>query len=587
MDSKMNDRKVARKTSQESRMTLYRLTGLRSLKDAIREKYLDSDGFTEQSVTVGDRAALLITGKTDERDPGWSKVLAGISGKPVALKNSVAAAALIIEDRRDPEPSSTDNHPSAGSIREEGRQAWALTFGMGFQLLDQRHVDNGFGQRIAVRCADPLGLNSISKTTLDERPRIERSTIPSGAPLRSFGFQDLGDLATRLVVDGRVDGIGTTTKAVKLRGADALSLPLSKGADRLISDLDQIKAALAKKPATEELAALEQLAQVKDKNQIAELDAKLLDAIGADDSPLLALSFPHELIDEYGTVGAHKLSGTRERNTRDYLPTLQDILEPVREVVKAERLRKLDRLAVLLFENADDDAPSSPKIPAKKWLAFQTELGDRRYFLHNGRWFQMDRIYADVVKRRTRAIFDRGPYLNKLPDWELVEVPGAEKEQKKRNAELYYNQKLAQSLGGLCLDQKLVTSEIHKHGIEACDVLLNDGTFIHVKHVDASSPASHLLAQALVSTEVLSYDKTAQSNLAARISEQGGDPDKFQLKPARVVIIMAREGKPLNADSLFTFTQVNLSRQVAQLEQQHVDVFIAPILRTRQVPPNE
>ncbi|POH60291.1 DUF6119 family protein [Arthrobacter glacialis] len=579
----MDDHKVSRKTSHESRMTLYRLTGLRNLKDAIREKYLESEGFTEQSVTVGDRAALLITGKTDEKDPGWSKVLAGISGKPVVLKNSVAAAALIIEDSRGPEPSTTDPHAHVGSDENLELTAWALTFGMGFQLLDQRHVDNGFGQRIAVRCADPLGLNSISKTTLDERPRIERSTIPSGAPLRSFGFQDLGDLATRLVVDGRVDGIGTTTRAVKIRGADALSLPLSKEADRLIRDLDQVKAALAKKPATEELAALEQLAQVKDKDKIAELDAKLMEAIGADDSPLLTLSFPHELIDEYGSVGAYKLLGTRERKARDYLPTLQDILEPVREVVGVERLQKLDRLAVLLFENADDDAPSSPKIPAKKWLAFQTELEERRFFLHNGRWFLMDRAYAEVVKRRTRAIFDRGPYLSELPDWELVEVPGDEKEQKKRNAELSYNQKLAQSLGGLCLDQKLVRSEIHKHGIEACDVLLNDGTFIHVKHVDASSPASHLLAQALVSTEVLTYDKTAQSNLAARISEQGGAPEEFQLKPSRVVIVMAREGKLLDADSLFTFTQVNLSRQVAQLEQQHVDVFIAPILRTRQL----
>lgn len=580
------------KKNTESRMTLYRLYRLDSLRNAVREKYLDSDGFEEQQVTVGGRDALLITGKTDEKNVGWGTLLAGISGKPIPLRNSVAAAVLLIEDVSDDHLSdnttakATDTPENISTVpvdENEGAAAWALTFGMGFQMLDQRHVDNGFGQRVAIRCADPLGLNSISKTTLDERPRIERSTIASGASLRSFGFEDLGDLATRLVTDGKIDGIGTSGKSVKLRGADALSLPLSKNAHNLIDDLEQINKALAKKPATDELAALEQLALIKDKDTIAKLDARLIEAIGDDDSPLLAISFPHELIDEYGSAHAYKLQGTRERSTRDYLPTLSDLLEPVRSVPNADRLQKMERLSILLFENADDNQPSSPKIALKKWLAFQTEVEERRYFLHNGRWYLMDKDYAAVVKRRTHQIFDRGSYFDNLPDWELVSIPDDNDAQKKLNAELQYNKLLAKHLNGLCLDQKLVTSEIHKHGIEACDVLLADGTFIHVKHVDASAPASHLLAQALVSTEVLTYDKTAQKNLAKRITACGANPNDFKLKPARVVIVMARADKLLDADSLFTFTQVNLSRQVAQLDQQQVDVFIAPILRSKSI----
>ena len=574
--------------STESRMTLYRLVGLTSLRAAVREKHLESAGFQEQQVTVGDRPALLISGKTQEKNVGWGTLLSGISGKPVLLRNSVAAAVLLIEDVVE-EPSSPDAAgPSAEAAEPAklGITAWALTFGMGFQLLDQQMVDNGFGQRVAIRCADPLGLNSISKTTLDERPRIERSTIASGAPLRNFGFEDLGDLATRLVADGRIDGIGSGGKSVKLRGSDALSMPLSKKPAELIKDLEQVKRALAKDPVNEELAALEQLSLIKDKDQIAALDASLIAAIGEDDSPLLAISFPHELVDEYGSVQAYKFVGTRERATRDYLPSLADLLKPLKNIPENQRLEKLNRLFILLFENADDERPSSPKIPLRKWFAFQTQVGAKRYFLHNGRWYLMDRDYAEIVKRRTHQIFDRGPHLNDLPDWELVELPGDKEEQRKRNAELSYNQVLAESLGGLCLDQKLVRSEAHKHGIEACDVLLKDGTFIHVKHVDSSSPASHLLAQALVSTEVLTYDKTAQQHLATRIEESGADPDDFDLKPTRLVIIIARADRRVDADSLFTFTQVNLSRQVAQLERQQVSVFIAPILRISKLEPS-
>ncbi|MFR0639157.1 DUF6119 family protein [Arthrobacter sp. LS16] len=575
---------MARQESTEARMTLYRLTGLPSIRDAIRERYLELDTFEEEPLTLDDREALLVMGRTEPKTVGWASLLSGLSGETVTLESSAAAAVLLIADTKSIESDGPyqDEDDSTGTDDADEPElitVWAVTFGMGFQLLNQDRMDNGFGQRIAIRSAYPLGLNSISKTTLDERPRIERSTIANGAPLRSFGFEDLGDLATRLVTEGKIDGVGASGKVVKIRGSDSLSLPLSKNIRSLLSDLESIKKVLAKKPASEELAALEQLALVKDKNRINELDGKLIEAIVEDDSALLALAFPHEMADEYGNVDAYKLLGTRDREPRDYLPTLNDILSPIREVSAGRRLKKLDTLAIALFENTDDDSPSSSRIPVKKWLAFQTEIDGRRYFLHNGRWYLMDRNYAEIVKRRTHAIFDRGPYFDDLPPWSLVKVPDDEAQQKRKNAELAYNKILAEHVDGLCLDQKLIKSETHKHGIEACDVLLKDGVFVHVKHVDASSPASHLLAQALVSAEVLSYDKTAQENLAERITEAGANPDDYRLEPSKIVIVMAREKSLLSADSLFTFTQVNLSRQVAQLNKQQIDVYVAPILR--------
>ncbi len=59
--------------------------------------------------------------------------------------------------------------------------AWALTYGLGFQLLDQARVDPGFGQRVAIRSsARPNDLNSISRVTLDARSRVERLSVPRG-----------------------------------------------------------------------------------------------------------------------------------------------------------------------------------------------------------------------------------------------------------------------------------------------------------------------------------------------------------------------------------------------------------------------
>lgn len=51
----------------------------------------------------------------------------------------------------------TQRYRWPGPLCRDGSQAaqvWGLTYGMGFQLLDQSRVDGGFGQRIAIRTAD-------------------------------------------------------------------------------------------------------------------------------------------------------------------------------------------------------------------------------------------------------------------------------------------------------------------------------------------------------------------------------------------------------------------------------------------------
>ncbi|MGC0239024.1 DUF6119 family protein [Arthrobacter sp. SD76] len=261
------------------------------------------------------------------------------------------------------------------------------------------------------------------------------------------------------------------------------------------------------------------------------------------------------------------MSARRNDPPRDGLPTLDALLEPVRKAPPARRKHKFDSLAVMLLENADEQLASG-KLPVRKWLSYETDRHGRKYFLHGGRWYIMERDYAETVRKRTVEIFNRASPLPALPAWTT-----------KSGDELAYNQELAELTGGLCLDRQLIQGDTRKGRIEACDVLLKDGTFIHVKHADSSSPASHLLAQALVSTEVLTYDKTARQSLAAKIEQQGADPADYQLMPKRVVIVIAKTGKLLDADSLYTFTQVNLGRQDRALASRSVDVFLVPIIK--------
>jgi uncharacterized protein (TIGR04141 family) len=539
---------MSRKKSDASRTSLYRLLGVPSLAAAVQDKYLKHPGFTATSPTVGKREALLVSGTMTTDKVSWATTLTGLTAEPVDLGNQTAAAVLIIRE-------GTDN-------------GWALAYGMGFQLLNQNKVDGGFGQRIAIRTADPRDLNSLTRTTLDHRSRTDRFSIPSGDHLRGFGVGDYGEVVTRLVAKAELKSLTGGNKPIRIRGADALSVPLGKKPDQLLSDLDELTKILGQKPAAD-LAVLEQLVAITRRPDLIEqLEADLDVALGDPGSSRLSLSWPHERIDENGSPTSFKVygAGRRESKPRDGIPELETLVALVAKSPATKRVTKLQGIKLMLYKDSDASDPISPLIPALKWLAFETDRDGKRYCLHDGRWYLMDEDYAKKLRDRTQAIFDLKSGIV-LPDWPA----GLD--------EAAYNQLAADALGGIVLDQQLIRTEMHRRGIEVCDVLAPNGALIHVKDIAKSSPASHLLAQALVSADALLHDEQARSKLRDLVTAKGGDPSMVKDRTPTVILGMARQGKALTADNLFTFTQVTLARQVALLRSQGVDVFIVPINR--------
>ena len=334
---------MTRQKSNEARMTVYHLIGLRDLKDSIRDKY---ENFNYVKVKIGEHRSLLVTGTTEEKDVKWGELVTGLSGEAVDIKSSSPGALLLSPEETVGfgESLEVDESRRRSGELEEGAgsdlfNAWAITFGIGFQMLDQRFIDLGFGKRIAIRCVDPAKLNSITKVTLDDRSKIDRSSIPSGATLRSFGFEEIGELATRLVAPGKIDDIGTSDKSVTVRGADALSIPLSKDPKKIIDNLICIKNLLEKEPVTEDLGLIEKITLIPNKNKeyIKLLNRKLLDAVvDTVQSDRITLAWPHEAVDELGEVQAFQLHGAQKRGGKalkpqDGFPTLDDLLTPIRQ----------------------------------------------------------------------------------------------------------------------------------------------------------------------------------------------------------------------------------------------------------------
>lgn len=155
----------------------------------------------------------------------------------------------------------------------------------------------------------------------------------------------------------------------------------------------------------------------------------------------------------------------------------------------------------------------------QKWLSFEADLDGKKHFLHSGCWYAIESDYAEVALGRVREIFSRPNQIQMIP-WA-----------QEYDDELTYNQKLAKVNDGVYLDRALISIRSRKSRIEDCDALLERGVFVHVKRTDGSASASHLIAQAQVSAEILTYDEDAQNVLRDKIHTSGFDPDDCECRP--------------------------------------------------------
>jgi uncharacterized protein (TIGR04141 family) len=129
----------------------------------------------------------------------------------------------------------------------------------------------------------------------------------------------------------------------------------------------------------------------------------------------------------------------------------------------------------------------------------------------------------------------------------------------------------------LCLDKKLIRTEQHPRGIEACDLLGPDNELLHVKRLDNSVSASHLFNQAIVSAEALKREPLAQQRFRERVLEIGNGartlPDGY--RPRKVVLAFGgRSATPL---AFFTFSQVTLVRCAQRLRMLDVELEVMEV----------
>lgn len=528
------------------RTTLYRMLEGCTLTSALNEQRRESDGhFTVSHLTVQHQPACLVHGAV-ATNTKWAKDVNLLTGRDVSLSRSSPGATLLIQDIE--------------SV------IWALTWGTGFQFLDSEQIDFGFGSGVVARAALPSEIKSLTKTVLDHRARVDRSSLPNGSTLRDLGVDGYGEVVSRIEAKAVVEGLAVGDETIQLCAADSLKLPLAKEPEHLLRDLEVLNA-LSKRPVLAGLESLEQLVALKPRDsRVQALDAKLVDTLLSDEPQRLGVSWPHERLDVFGPVTSFKVTGIGDRLRRvyDQTPDIGDITEWLTDVPREEVLNRIRAVKIELHSEAEPQKGTlvSVPVPLRRWLAFEVEDGGQRFCLHDGSWYRMDDQYLARIDERVRDILAGQPSLT-LPKW------GDMKEEE-------YNRHAAKVLSGYCIDRKLITTPLHSRGgIEPCDVFVAPGVLIHVKRGRRSSDLSHLLAQGLVSTDALARDEHARVAWKERVKVESDGAVK-DAKLNEVILAIGRS-KPVTSETLFTFTKVNLVKQFDALRYLDVQVHVTTV----------
>ncbi|WP_435582348.1 DUF6119 family protein [Amycolatopsis thermoflava] len=553
---------MPRPPSKAAKASLYRLT-LKSDQDlelGIQKKYLEGENrFSTETVNIAGIDGLFVYGEIPNDEPAWTKHAVSVTSFHFSVRNQTSAGLLLLRIDK------SDDH------------AYCISWSMGHLLINSTHIDDGFGLRFALRKADPDDVRSLTSHSIDTVPRTARTSVIGGAPLGSFGLEEIGEIVSRFVGQVSSEGlscyvkpssikvgdktIAGSPKKITVRGADSLGIPLAKSPSELITDLKLIDSIVEKSAPREELKHLENTQPLRPGNpKIELLEQQLANDLCIGGSGL-ALSWPAEFDEEPGEVSKYRMSNTGAGRPREFdeleLDCFLEILDEVEPDLRLRRLRSIKVQA-----RAEGGTPMTREIPGDRWLTYQLDFGEQRYVLHRGRWYNVGGAYLDMLKAKVERIFSNKSSVS-LRAW-----PKQVKQKKSDGAEYIgwanervYNDHVMGSVSGfVSLDRKLVYTAQHPGGFEACDLLSPEGYLVHVKRLDDSVAASHLFNQAMNSAEALRRQPDALEKFRAKVESVSGGRRKLPADYRPSVVVIAFAGKGASPGDLFTFSQVSLSR---------------------------
>ena len=441
---------------------------------------------------------------------------------------------------------------------------FAFTFGYGRFLLNHKYFVSDFGIKTALNTLRHDSLRSVDLYTISDQPVQRKAQAVQESEMNVFGV-DVSKDTLRAVT-------GSAKKDIPFKNITGGDSTYSFGSHDLIENLPKTAKKLVKyynlDDYKKEFEWVDNIKRLKDIEKIKELDNQLIKLIKQKNHQKVIITIP-EIVSWDNIFG---FSFTRSKH--NIQPTLSSeiYLSTVPTKVNIEILKN-DRLFV--FDVNENESNHS----IYKCLYTEVKETDNTYILFTGEWYSIDNNFMSRIDSILSNIEISSLTFPKVEVWEEI------KDKKKKNkieSEDSYNKKASKDYGYFLLDKRLVKSNKTTSPIELCDLLTNDGKFIHVKHRKGGSAGlSHLFAQGSVSAEILLGDRDFRAKSRELLRKFDKDLQKlipldgFKSSSIEIVYLILGEDSSTLVKNLPFFSKVNLSKAYESLSQRGFNVSIA------------
>lgn len=429
-------------------------------------KSIDDDNLLNIEVTNG----TFYYKQVDAKIPAWIDSFFGNELGDVDLASKTIQAVYVTEV----------------AIDSETNRFFAITFGLGRNILNLDNFEEDFGLTTTLNLVDTNDLRSVDTNSLGNGAMKHFIQIGHSSSLRDFGIDLEKDLVKN--ISGKVSDSEMLANAKSITGKQSVTL----SSDIDIHDIDEFLLVLYQYYQRDDyrnrFPGMNNATKIKDKVKQEELDNTMLRTFnGLAPECNIELLLPDLKLNH--EIGAFKYGSSDETFSELEIDDLKrTLLSMFRD----------GQITIAKLKNNHIRMLSEEGIQTGKWsiykcLSVDMQQGDRQYVLNEGQWYSFDMDYVNNVNEFFEGI--------ELSDIDMQEY---QKEVNSAETENNYNDRICNDCQQF---EKMDCNCVHpfnQTSIEVCDIFDKESrAFIHVKHYTSSSVMSHLFAQGTVSAELL------------------------------------------------------------------------------------
>ena len=468
-----------------------------------------------------EQSTLYIKKPSANKPPLWSILLCEsgeVTADDFGVSNSVGAVLIVrLED-----------------------QAFILSFGFGFHLINNDEVERDFGFRVTLNSVHPEKLRSLDKSSFfDHNPLNSRTQSTQEVDIFQLHVDSEQEMLYAVTGISQEELLGTT-----VTGRDALTLVLSTSLSKIPKILHKAFEKY-RSELPEKFKWVDKISRVRDAEDNKLLDMELDTVLENEETLKLWLGEP-EVVNWESQVGYS--FDMNKKTPRHVVLKISDLFDYLNEKGKEICVEVLKRTYVYV-NNSEYQV-------TKKWSAYrclyaEIDVASTYYVLRNGIWYQIEKEFEKEVDR----------YLERLSVHDYV-FPTYNHENEKN-----YNIDVSNSSDSFeLMDVKPIRIGGPYDKIEFCDLVRNGRELIHVKFYRSSSTLSHLFSQGLVAAETFIKDEGFRERLNGELPEsiKLDDPQK-RPSPSDYTIVYAIATKKDLPQKLPFFSKVTLKAALKTL----------------------